>query len=92
MNKKNWVKALALLPVLLYMMFINYSIDPANIYHDASKEIANSLLGGQAASFGTGNGNEREVKRNLIIGMPVSYTHLDVYKRQQVLCRIHVPK
>lgn len=70
MNKKNWVKALALLPVLLYMMFINYSIDPANIYHDASKEIANSLLGGQAASFGTGNGNEREVKRNLIIGMP----------------------
>ncbi len=70
MNKKNWVKALALLPVLLYMMFINYSVDPANIYHDGSKEIAESLLEGQAASFGVENGNEREIKRNLIIGMP----------------------
>lgn len=54
----------------MFLVITNIYQDPANIFHDESKEIAESIVAGYAAYSATGNGNEREVKHNLIMVMP----------------------
>lgn len=56
--------------MLFVLVFTNVYIDPANIYHDYSKEIAESVLSGKPTHFGSSNVNEREVKHHIIKGMP----------------------
>lgn len=57
-------------PVLFVLVFTNCYIDPANIFHDYSEEIAESILNGKATYFENTNVNEREIKHNLIVKMP----------------------
>lgn len=70
MGKWKWLRVLLVLPVLFVLIFTNIYIDPANIFHDYSEEIAESILNGKATHFGSSNVNEREVKHNLIMKMP----------------------
>ena len=70
MRKCKWLSFLLLLPIIFVLTFTNCYIDPANIFHDYSEEIAESILRGNATHFGSSNVNEREVKHNLIIKMP----------------------
>lgn len=70
MRKWRWLKFLLVLPVLFALVFTNCYIDPANVFHDYSEEIAESIVSGNATHFGGSNVNEREVKHNLIMKMP----------------------
>ena len=71
MNRlKELLRLLTVIPLLIVLAGINFYEDPSNIFHDASKEIANAILEGKEAYFGSGNGNERKVKQYLIEGMP----------------------
>ena len=70
MGKYKWLSFLLVLPVLFALVFTNCYIDPANIFHDYSEEIAESILSGNPTHFGSSNVNEREVKHNLIVKMP----------------------
>lgn len=58
----------------MFLCGMNYYEDPANIFHNNSKKVAESILNGQEAYFGSGNGDERDVKYNTIKGLP---KHLD---------------
>lgn len=69
-GKKGWLGLLAFIPVVALLTGINYYEDPANIFHDSNKEMAEELLNGNAVYFGSGNGDERKVKQYLIEGMP----------------------
>jgi hypothetical protein len=70
MGKSKWLRFLLVIPLLFVLVFTNVYIDPANIYHDYSKEIAESVLSGKPTHFGSSNVNEREVKHHIIKGMP----------------------
>lgn len=65
-----WLKLISVIPLICFLVITNIYQDPANIFHDESKEIAESIVDGHAAYSATGNGNEREVKHNLIMVMP----------------------
>ena len=65
-----WLKLIFVIPLICFLVITNIYQDPANIFHDESKEIAESIVAGYAAYSATGNGNEREVKHNLIMVMP----------------------
>lgn len=67
---KKTARLFSIVPILLLLIGTNVYEDPANIYHDESKEIAEAIAAGNAAYSATGNGNEREVKHNLIMVMP----------------------
>lgn len=69
-EKNKWFRLLAFVPLLVFLVFTNIYQDPANIYHDESKEIAGAILDGKSAFNGNGNGDLREVKHNVIMGMP----------------------
>ena len=72
MSKLKWLKLLFVIPLLGLLVITNVYEDPANIYHDESKSIAAAIADGKAAysGIGFGNGNEREIKHNLIMIMP----------------------
>ena len=70
MKKTRWLRLLFVIPLICLLVGTNIYEDPANIYHDESKEIARAIAGGKAAYSASGNGNEREVKHNLIMLMP----------------------
>ncbi len=57
-------------PILFFVMFTNYYIDSANVYHDSSKEIAEAIVDGHMVRSLSSNINEREIKRYVIINMP----------------------
>ncbi len=65
-----WFRLIFLIPLLVFFVFTNIYEDPANIFHNESKEIAETIIKGNAAYSATGNGNEREVKKYLIMNMP----------------------
>lgn len=65
-----WLRLLLFIPLLVVLCGTNYYEDPANIFHDYSKDIANAVLNGEEAYFGSGNGDERSVKMHMIKGMP----------------------
>lgn len=65
-----WLRILLFLPLVLLLVITNVYIDPANIFHNYSKDIADSILAGNSAYFGSGNFDERGVKQNMIKSMP----------------------
>ena len=66
-----WIRfVVSILPLLILLCGINYYEDPANIFHDNSKHVAEALLSGHEAYFGTGNGDERAVKYCTIKELP----------------------
>ena len=74
-NILKWVRLIIIiLPMIVILCGINYYEDPANVFHNNSEKVAESLLDGKEAYFSSGNGDEREVKYSLIEGLP---KHLD---------------
>ncbi|MCQ2539572.1 MAG: hypothetical protein MJ114_03900 [Acetatifactor sp.] len=70
-HQKKGLHLILLLPILLCIVACNYFVDLASIYHDVDEtQIAKYLLEGKQATLGNSNGNEREVKRQLIMQMP----------------------
>ena len=67
--KKN-LTLLMFIPALFIFVFINYYIDPANIFHNENAAIAKEILAGNRVYITSGNGDERGVKKNLIENMP----------------------
>ncbi|MCR4740281.1 MAG: hypothetical protein K5886_08500 [Lachnospiraceae bacterium] len=63
-------RILIFFPILIFVVFTNYYIDSASVYHDASSEIAKAMADGHSVIALTDNTNEREIKRNLIADMP----------------------
>jgi len=71
---KKWLNLLWFLPLLLILPITNYSVDPGGVFYDESEAMVQALMDGKYAYFGTGNGNERGVKQNIIKTMP---SHVD---------------
>lgn len=70
-EKKKWIKLIIFIfPVISVLFGVNYFIDPANIFHDVSKEVAMSIIEGNRVYVTSGNLNERMVKYNLIQNIP----------------------
>lgn len=69
MSKAKWLKILLVIPLVFVLVFTNLYQDPANIYHDLSKEIASAMMAGNSVYAGN-NPNEREVRRQQIMMMP----------------------
>ncbi len=70
MSKLRWCGLLTMVPLLAGLIGTNVYQDPANIFHDESKAMAEAIVAGNSVYSGTGNLNEREVKKNLIMSMP----------------------
>ncbi len=72
--KREWFKWFRLLLVaislLAFLTFVNWYCDPANLYHDVSKPIAEALMDGKPAYISSGNVDERLLKRYIIEQMP----------------------
>lgn len=64
------LSVLFFIPLVLFLTFTNYYVDPANIFHDESVGISTSILNGNTVYIDNGNLNERLVKYNLIKNMP----------------------
>ena len=70
-TKLAWLKLVAFaLPLLALLIFVNIFFDPANIFHDVSRSIADSLLAGNPTYITSGNMDERTVKQYIMEGMP----------------------
>ena len=65
-----WLKLITMVPLVCLLVITNIYEDPANIFHNDSVSIANAILSGNEAYFGSGNGDERAVKMELIEEMP----------------------
>ncbi|SEQ16490.1 hypothetical protein SAMN02910369_01300 [Lachnospiraceae bacterium NE2001] len=65
-----WLKLFVVLPLIGLLVITNIYEDPATIFHDESKGMAEAVVDGQKVYSVTGNLNEREFKRNLIMLMP----------------------
>jgi len=70
MSRIRWAGLLVMAPLLAGLVGTNIYQDPANIFHDESKAMAEAMVQGHSVYSGTGNVNEREVKKNLIQSMP----------------------
>ncbi len=66
---KRWFGLIPFSALVLWLMFINYIVDPANIFHDVSRETAVSIVSGYKTYVASGNLDERKVKYNLILEM-----------------------
>lgn len=64
-----WLKLISVIPLICFLVITNIYQDPANIFHNDSASIADAILSGNEAYFGSGNGDERAVKQSLIEGM-----------------------
>lgn len=67
---KKWLRLLPFTTLLFWLMVVNYNVDPANIFHNISKEVADSIIAGNRTFIVSGNLDERDVRKNLIISMP----------------------
>lgn len=67
--QRKFLRLIIFIPILFVLVFTNIYQDPANLYHNESREIAEAILHGHFAYSATGNGIEREVRRNLIMNM-----------------------
>ncbi|MDO4208009.1 MAG: hypothetical protein Q4D15_10535, partial [Lachnospiraceae bacterium] len=65
-----WFRLIVVLPLVCLLVITNIYEDPANVFHNESKEIAEALIDGHSAYSATGNGNERKIKEYLIMRMP----------------------
>lgn len=70
MIDKRWFRLIPFLIIIELFCFINYHTDPANIFHDESREVANEIINGHVVYASENNGNEREIKRWIIEYMP----------------------
>lgn len=71
--KKQWIKlCIFIMPMLLILVITNFCVDSANLFHDVSKGVSESILDGERVYITSGNLDERDVKANLIINMPES--------------------
>ncbi len=68
MKKKvsGWLGILVFLPLLLCLILVNIFFDPANLFHNVSQDIADSLMAGNPTYITSGNMNERRVKHRMI--------------------------
>lgn len=67
---RGWLRLLAaVIPLLGLLIFVNCYFDPANIFHNVSRPIADSLMDGKATFITSGNMNERLVKQYMIEDM-----------------------
>lgn len=69
-KKQKWLWLLPFLLLPLWLMFINYVADPANIFRNVSKDIATSIISGNRTFVASGNVEVRDVKYQLIMAMP----------------------
>lgn len=69
-KQKKWFGFIPFLVLPLWLIFVNYKVDPANIFHDVSRETAVSIVSGNKTYVASGNLDERKVKYNLIMEMP----------------------
>ena len=67
---KRWLSLIIFLPALLALFAANYYIDPANYFHDISKDVATAIVEGKKAGISSGNLDERAVKYRLIQNLP----------------------
>lgn len=73
MEKKhsNWLGLLIVTASLLgFLVLVNCYVDPANLFHNVSTEIADSVIAGNSTYITSGNMNERLVKQRIIETMP----------------------
>ena len=68
--KKSYLQLIAILPVRVILAGVNFYQDPANIFHDSSKDVADAILAGNNVYFGSANVDERKVKKHIIENMP----------------------
>ncbi len=67
----NWLKLLIIIASLTgFLVFVNCHIDPANLFHNVSIDIADSVLEGNPTYITSGNMNERLIKQHMIENMP----------------------
>ena len=70
-ERLKWLRIAAVaIPLLMLLVFVNCYFDPANLFHNVSRSIADSLLEGNATYITSGNMNERRVKQYIIEDMP----------------------
>lgn len=68
---KKWLQLFFFVcPLLILLAFMNYYVDPANLFHDISGKTAKSLIEGNDTYIAVGNAEMVEVKRALIKNMP----------------------
>lgn len=70
MKKKLLLVLLLFLPALLLLAGVNYFVDPVNLYHGDAKELVRLLCEGKEVNTGSGNMDERQIKKSLIESMP----------------------
>ncbi len=72
--QRGWFKwfrlLLVVISILAFLSCTNWYCDPANLYHDVSKPIAESLMNGKPAYITSGNVDERLLKCYMIEQMP----------------------
>lgn len=68
--KKQYLKLFTILPVIAVLAGVNFYQDPANIFHDPSKDAAAAILAGNKVYFTSGNLDESRLKKNMIEKMP----------------------
>ncbi len=67
----NWLKLVIItLSLIGFLVFVNCYIDPANLFHSVSIDIADSVLEGNPTYITSGNMNERVIKQRMIENMP----------------------
>lgn len=67
-----WLRLISIVPLVCLLVVTNVYEDPANIFHNDSVSIASAILSGNEVYFGSGNGDERAVKMQIIKKMPKS--------------------
>lgn len=70
MGLKKWSRLIVILPLVLFLVITNIYQDPANIYHDTTRQIAERIIEGEEIFFRSGNGNMRSVRQYMIGYMP----------------------
>lgn len=70
-ERYKWFGLLVIAASLLgILIFTNVFFDPANLFHDVSRPVAEALLDGEGAYVTSGNANERLIKKYMIEQMP----------------------
>ncbi len=70
MNRiKQACKILVVVPILLVLIGVNMYEDPANQFHDPSRQIGEAILAGNTPYFTGANGDERNVRKCMIENM-----------------------
>ena len=72
MIKRNlkWLRLLAILPLVCVLVITNIYEDPANIFHNVNESAAAALMDGNEVYFGSGNCDERAIRKHMIELMP----------------------